>query len=315
MLTIIIPVFNEEKNIKPLFNRLEKVSPSWQDPYELIFIDDGSTDGTLGKISELIRLNKHVTAIKLSRNFGHQAALSAGLKYAKGDAVIIMDGDLQDSPEALNRFIDTWRRGYHVVYAIRINRKEHLLKRISYQVFYKILAFLSDTDIPRDSGDFCLMDKKVVDVIINEMPEHNKFIRGLRAYAGFKQTGIKVERERRIEGKSKYTFRKLIKLSFDGLFDFSAFPLRIISYFGIFVSAFSFLIGLFFIFHRIIDFKVLGYSPKDVPGIASLATGIFFLGGIILIILGIIGEYIARIYFEVKKRPFYVVDEIIRNEH
>lgn len=314
MISIVIPLYNEEENVNNLYNRLTNASELWKEDYEIIFVDDGSFDNTLFLLQKIHANDIHINVIKLSRNFGHQAAISAGIKYAKGDAVIIMDGDLQDPPEELPRFLDKWKEGYHVVYAIRKKRKENLFKRLSYKIFYRLLRLISEINIPLDSGDFCVMDKKVVSVLNNAMVEQSRFVRGLRAYAGFKQIGVEYERAERAAGEVKYTFRKLVKLAVNGLLDFSTFPLRIAIYLGFLITILSFIIGFFFIIHRIFNFKFLGYSPSDTPGIASLAVGVFFLGGIILIMLGLIGEYIGRIYFEVKKRPFYIIDEIYTYE-
>jgi dolichol-phosphate mannosyltransferase len=314
MISIVIPLFNEEENVNHLYKRLTDSSSSWKEDYEVIFVDDGSYDDTLLLLREICTKDIHIKAIKLSRNFGHQAAISAGIMHAKGNAVIILDGDLQDPPEELPRFLDKWREGYHVVFAIRKKRKENFFKILLYKIFYRLLRLISDINIPLDSGDFCVMDKKVVRVLNNEMIEHSRFVRGLRAYAGFKQIGIEYERAERAAGEPKYTFRKLMKLAIDGLLDFSTFPLRIATYLGFAIAIPSFIVGLFFVIHRIFNFKFLGYSPSDTPGLASLAVGVFFLGGVIMIILGVIGEYIGRIYFEVKKRPFYIIDEIYSNE-
>jgi len=314
MISIVIPLFNEEENVKNLHQRLTKSSSSWGDDYEIIFIDDGSYDDTLEMLMKICEKDAHIKTIKLSRNFGHQAAISAGIKHAKGDAVIIMDGDLQDPPEKLSIFLDKWREGYHVVYAVRKKRKENIFKKASYKIFYRLLRTISDINIPLDSGDFCVMDKKVVKVLNTEMIEHARFVRGLRAYAGFKQIGIDYERDKRAAGEVKYTFKKLMKLAIDGLLDFSTFPLRVASYLGFTIAVPSFIVGIFFVIHRIFNFKFLGYSPSDTPGLASLAVGVFFLGGLILIILGVIGEYIGRMYFEIKKRPFYIIDEIYNQE-
>jgi len=314
MISIVIPLFNEEENIKQLYSSLKKASDLWNDPYEIIFIDDGSFDETLDLLKQIGKLDFNVKIIKLSRNFGHQAALTAGLKYAEGDAVIVMDGDMQDPPEAFPLFLKKWREGYHVVYGIRKNRKEGWLKKISYKVFYRILKLVSNIDIPLDSGDFCLMDKRVVKILNTELVEHNRFIRGLRAYAGFKQIGVEFDRNERAAGKAKFTFKKLVKLAIDGLLDFSTFPLRIATYLGFIIAFSSFLIGTFFILNRVFEIKPFGYSPSDTPGIVSLAVGIFFLSGLMLIILGLLGEYIGRIYFEVKKRPVYIIEEIYREK-
>lgn len=314
MITLVIPLYNEGENVEQLYTRLTNASSLWKEEYEIIFVDDGSYDDTFSLLKDIQERDPHIIVIRFSRNFGHQAAITAGIKHSVGDAVIIMDGDLQDPPESLPVFLEKWREGYHVVYAIRRKRKEGLFKRIAYKTFYRVLNVISEIDIPLDSGDFCVMDKKVVKVLNTEMTEYSRFVRGLRAYAGFRQIGVEYERAERAAGTVKYTFRKLVKLAVDGLLDFSTFPLRIAIYLGFAISIPSFLVGLFFIIHRIFNFKVLGYAPTDTPGLTSLAIGVFFLGGVIMIILGIIGEYIGRIYYEVKKRPFYIIDEIYKTE-
>ena len=315
MISIVIPIYNEEENLNLLRERIFKASQSWGDSFELILVDDGSFDNSLTIMTDFTKDDEKIKVVKLSRNFGHQAAISAGMKISRGDVVVIMDGDLQDPPEELPRFLKKWKEGYQVIYAIRKNRKEFFLKKIAYKIFYRLLHVISDIDIPLDSGDFCVMDRKVVDVLNIQMIEQNRFVRGLRAYAGFRQIGVEYDRAERAAGEVKYTFKKLVKLALDGIFDFSTFPLRIATYFGFFVSLLSFLLGVFFIIHRIIDFKILGYSPADVPGVASIAVAVFFLSGVILVVLGIIGEYIGRIYFEVKKRPFYIIEDVIEQRH
>lgn len=311
MISIIVPIYNEEENLINLKKRLIEASELWNDSFEIILVDDGSYDESFNIMNKFSNEDRRIITVKLSRNFGHQAAISAGMKISNGDVVVIMDGDLQDPPEQLPRFLKKWKEGYQVVYAIRKNRKEKVIKKISYKLFYRLLSLISDIDIPLDSGDFCLMDRKVVDVLNHQITEQNRFVRGLRAYAGFKQIGVEYDREERAAGEVKYTFKKLVKLALDGLFDFSTFPLKIATYFGFLVSFLSFFLGVFFIIHRLIKFKIFGFSPADVPGVASLAVGIFFLGGVTLLVLGIIGEYLGRIYFEVKRRPFYIIDEII----
>lgn len=314
MISIVIPIFNEEENIPNLYARLTAAAPSWKEDYEIVLVDDGSSDGSLEIMTELIEKDARVRLIKLSRNFGHQPAISAGIQEAKGDAVVIMDGDLQDPPEELYRFLDKWREGYQVVYAIRTKRKEGFFKKIAYATFYRMLAAISEIDIPLDSGDFCVMDRKVVNAIVKEMPEQIRFVRGLRAYAGFKQIGVKYERAERAAGEVKYTFKKLMELALDGLFGFSNVPLRLATYFGFIIAIPSFIVGFFFVLHRMIGFKVLGHTPAEIPGTTTLTVGMYFLGGVTLIILGILGEYIGRIYIEVKRRPFFVIDEIIENK-
>ncbi|MCB9246661.1 MAG: glycosyltransferase family 2 protein [Flavobacteriales bacterium] len=310
MISIVIPIYNEEENLPQLHKRLTDSAASWQEDYEIVLVDDGSFDRSADILRSLTDSDGHVHVVRFSRNFGHQAAISAGINYAKGDAVVIMDGDLQDPPEELHRFLDKWREGYEVVFAVRTKRKEHFFKRIAYKLFYRILSVISDINIPLDSGDFCVMDRKVVDVLKHEMPEKFRFVRGLRAYAGFRQIGVKYERHSRAAGEVKYTFKKLMALALDGIFNFSTFPLRLATYLGLTLAIPSFLVGIFFIIHRIFDFKVLGYSPSDTPGLATLAVGMFFLFGIVLLILGIMGEYIGRIFYEIKGRPFYVVREV-----
>lgn len=314
MISIVIPIYNEEENLQNLYTRLTNAAPSWKEDYEIVLIDDGSRDSSLTMMRVMAEKDSHVRVIKLSRNFGHQPAISAGIQKAKGDAIIIMDGDLQDPPEELYRFLDKWREGYEVVYAVRTKRKEGFFKKLAYSSFYRIMAAISDIEIPLDSGDFCVMDRKVVNVLVHDMPEQIRFIRGMRAYAGFKQIGVTYERAERAAGEVKYTFKKLVQLALDGLFGFSSFPLRLSTYLGISIAIPSLIIGVFFLVHRLFGFKVFGHTPEETPGLASLAVGMFFLGGVMLTMLGIIGEYISRIYIEVKKRPFFVIDEIIEKK-
>ncbi len=314
MISIVIPIYNEEENLQNLYTRLTNSAPSWKEDYEIVLIDDGSRDSSLTMMRVMAEKDSHIRVIKLSRNFGHQPAISAGIQEAKGDAIIIMDGDLQDPPEELHRFLDKWREGYEVVYAVRTKRKEGFFKKLAYSSFYRIMAAISDIEIPLDSGDFCVMDRKVVNVLVHDMPEQIRFIRGMRAYAGFKQIGVTYERAERAAGEVKYTFKKLVQLALDGLFGFSSFPLRLSTYLGITIAIPSLIIGVFFLVHRLFGFKVFGHTPEETPGLASLAVGMFFLGGVMLTMLGIIGEYISRIYIEVKKRPFFVIDEVIEKK-
>lgn len=314
MISIVIPIYNEEENLHNLYTRLTNAAPSWKEDYEIVLIDDGSRDSSLTMMRVMAEKDTHVRVVKLSRNFGHQPAISAGIQEAKGDAIIIMDGDLQDPPEELYRFLDKWREGYEVVYAVRTKRKEGFFKKLAYSSFYRLMAAISDIDIPLDSGDFCVMDRKVINVLVHDMPEQIRFIRGMRAYAGFKQIGVTYERAERAAGEVKFTFKKLVQLALDGLFGFSSFPLRLSTYLGITIAIPSLIVGIFFLVHRLFGFKVFGHTPEETPGLASLAVGMFFLGGVMLTMLGIIGEYISRIYIEVKKRPFFVIDEIIEKK-
>jgi dolichol-phosphate mannosyltransferase len=308
MISVVIPIFNEEACLPLLYERLIPAAAQWNDDYEVILVDDGSSDRSLSIMTSLADTDTHVSVVKLSRNFGHQSAISAGMSYAGGDAVVVMDGDLQDPPEEIVKLVRKWREGYDVVYAVRRSRKENRIRQAVYASFYRFLSRISDVAIPLDSGDFCLMDRRVVAVLRKELPENIRFVRGLRAFAGFRQVGVPYERDRRAAGEAKYTLRTLLKLAADGIFGFSTLPLRIATYLGLFIALVSFSVGVFFILHRVIGFKVLGHSPEDTPGMASLAVGIFFLGGVILFFLGMLGEYIGRIYIEVKLRPPYIVE-------
>jgi dolichol-phosphate mannosyltransferase len=259
-------------------------------------------------IRTIVERDPRWRAIRFARNFGHQAAVSAGLAHADGDAVIVMDADLQDPPEELHRFIAKWREGYEVVYAVRHKRKEGLLKRALYLFFYRLLARLAETPIPLDSGDFCLMDRKVVD-LLRAMPERNRFVRGLRAWVGFRQIGLSYERQARAGGKPQYNLRKLIQLARDGVFSFSSSPLRLATRLGSVVSLVAFVGTVFTLAQRLFAdwFARIGMAPP--PGFATIVMAILFLGGVQLLCLGIIGEYIGRIYDEVKGRPHWIVWE------
>lgn len=312
MLSIVIPIYDETEIIADLYERLTSAAPLWREEYEVILVDDGSMDDSLEQMVALTRKDARFSVVKLSRNFGHQAAISAGLKAAKGDAVVIMDGDLQDPPEAILSLLEKWREGYEVVYAVRRNRKENIFKRAAYSLFYRLLQRISNIDIPLDSGDFCLMDKKVVKVLNHTLTENIRFVRGLRAYAGFRQIGVTCERDPRSAGKSKYTASKLIGLAISGLLGFSMFPLRIAIYAGLLISITSILIGIVYIVIRVFNIPLFGHYATEAAGFATLAVGIYLLGGIILLMLGLLGEYIGRIYIEVKGRPMYIVDEVYR---
>jgi polyisoprenyl-phosphate glycosyltransferase len=310
MISIVVPIFNEEETLPALYARLTASVPLWKDDYEVLLVDDGSSDRSFHLMKQFADNNSRFHAVKLSRNFGHQAAVAAGMRYATGDAVIIMDGDLQDPPEEIPGLLEKWREGYDVVYAIRTNRKENWFKRTAYTSFYRLLGVMSDINIPLDSGDFCLMDRKVVTVLNHELPENIRFVRGLRAYAGFRQIGLRYERAERATGTTKYTLGKLVKLALDGIFGFTYLPLRLATYLGFLIAFPSFVIGLFFVLHRIFNFSVFGHYATETPGLATLAVGIYFLSGIMLMMIGILGEYVGRIYIEVKRRPPYIVEQI-----
>lgn len=300
--SIVIPVYNEEENLLELYHRLKKVLVNLDELYEIIFVNDGSMDRTRDIIYELRNSDPNIKLISFSRNFGHQTSVSAGLDFASGHATIMMDGDLQDPPEIIPRLIEKWQEGYKVVYALRKKRKEGLFKRFAYSTFYRLLKKISYIDIPLDSGDFSLIDRKVVDLLI-KMPERNKFIRGLRAWVGFQQIGIEYERDKRYAGEPKYSLNKLLNLALDGLISFSYAPLKLATSFGFVVSGFAFFGAIFTFIQRI--------TIGTIPGFATTVISILFLGGIQLMTIGILGEYIGRIYDEVKQRPLYIVEEII----
>jgi polyisoprenyl-phosphate glycosyltransferase len=302
VLSIVIPVYGEEDNLPLLYERLTTVLTEAEPSYEVVFVDDGSRDRSAEILRDLAARDPHLSVVELSRNFGHQIAISAGLDYARGDAVIIMDADLQDPPEVLPQFIAKWREGHDVVYAIRAQRKEGWFKRSLYALFYRLLQRIANINIPLDSGDFCLMDRRVVE-ILNGMPERNRFVRGIRSWVGLDQIGLEYERQSRYAGHAKYSYRRLVYLALDGLISFSFVPLRMITIVGFVVSAISILMAIGYTIQRI----TVGLNP---PGFATTIVAIFFLAGIQLITLGVIGEYVGRIFEEVKQRPLYVVRRV-----
>ncbi len=302
VISIVLPVFDEEENLAPLYERLSAVMVGLNLTYEIIFVDDGSRDNGPGWLRAVADSDSQVVFIELARNFGHQVAISAGLDYARGQGVIIMDADLQDPPEVLPNFIKKWQEGYEVVYAVRAKRKEGRLLRLAYAAFYRLLRVVSSIEIPLDAGDFCILDRKVVDVLVN-MPERNRFLRGIRSWVGLNQVGLVYERDSRHAGRPKYTFNRLLYLALDGLVSFSYIPLRVITFLGFGVSLMSILLALFYTIKKL----TTGLNP---PGFATLVVSIFFLAGIQLVTIGVIGEYVGRIFEEVKRRPLYVVRSI-----
>jgi glycosyltransferase involved in cell wall biosynthesis len=302
-LSVVIPVYNEADNLPNLYARLTDVLATTGSTYEIVFIDDGSRDDSLALLGALAADDRRVVVVELARNFGHQVAISAGLDHARGDGVIVMDADLQDPPEVLPQFIAKWREGHDVVYAIRTQRKESWPKRAAYAAFYRLLKRVANIDIPLDAGDFCIMDRRVVDLLVG-MPERNRFVRGIRSWIGLDQVGLAYERHARHAGRPKFTLTRLFYLALDGLVSFSYLPLRLITMLGFGVSLVSILLALFYAVKKL----TVGLNP---PGFATLIVAIFFLAGMQLITIGVIGEYIGRIFEEVKRRPLYVVRNII----
>jgi len=297
--SIIIPVFNEEEMIMQMY---EKLVPFLNNEDEVLFINDGSTDTTVNEIKSLIEKDRRLKLINFSRNFGHQPAITAGLQYSEGDVVIVMDCDLQDPPELIPELLKKWKEGYDVVHCIRKKRKEPLFKRVSYKLFYWLYTRLSDFETLMDSGDFSLMSRRVVNEI-NKMQEKAKFIRGLNLFVGFRHTAIEYERPGRFKGETKYNLIKLVKLALDGIFSFTTFPLRIMSFLGFCLLLSSFIMILVLVYYKLSYKLLLGHTMTYVL--------ILFFGGINLFCFGIIGEYIGKIFYETKNRPFYIVESFV----
>jgi len=299
-ISIVLPVYNERETLGLLAERLSQVlQENTEDSFEIIFVDDGSRDGSDWIIDAFHEKDPRFKAVHFSRNFGHQAALQAGLDAASGAAVILMDADLQDPPEVLAKFIELWKEGYDVVYAVRKKRKETLLKRGAYALFYRTMKLVAEIDVPLDAGDFCLMDRRVVN-ILTSLRERNRFLRGLRSWVGFKQIGVEYEREARHAGDPKYTLRKLIGLALSGYIGFSAMPLRMAMWLGLCTAGMGFVVAAWAVFTKLAGV----YSPI---GWASTIALIMFVGGVQLLMLGVIGEYLSRVYDEVRQRPHYLV--------
>ena len=305
-ISIVVPCFNEEAVLPILVERLTAAAPAWGGDYEIICVDDGSRDRTWSLLQAQFQRDPHWRGLSFARNFGHQTAVSAGLYYATGDAVVVIDADLQDPPEQVVRLLAKWREGFEVVFATRTQRQDPLIKRILAWGFYRLLQKLTPLPMARDAGDFCLLDKKVV-AVINALPERSRYLRGLRTWCGFRQTSVEFERGERAAGVPQYTFRKSFKLAMDGLFSFSAAPLRLATYLGLWVSGFAFLGVLFTLAQKLFahQFAKIGLEPG--AGFPTIVISILFLGGVQLICLGILGEYIGRIYEEVKGRPLWII--------
>jgi polyisoprenyl-phosphate glycosyltransferase len=302
-LSLVVPVFNEEATLPELRGRLSEILPLVGGETEVILVNDGSRDATPELVSGICREDARFRGIHFSRNFGHQAAVAAGLRYSRGRAVVVMDADLQDPPQLVLSLLQKWREGYEVVYARHTRRdREGLLKRLFAFGYYRVLQRVAQHDVPSDTGDFCLMDRRVVD-LLNTMPERNRYIRGLRAWVGFRQTAVDFERPGRFAGEPKYTFRKSLSLAVNGIISLSKAPLRIATWFGLIVSLTSFVLAVAFVIEKLtVGFEIRGW--------ASTVVIILFLGGVQLLTIGIIGEYISRIYDEVKQRPLFVVREL-----
>jgi glycosyltransferase involved in cell wall biosynthesis len=300
-LSVVIPVYNEEINILPMYERLLAVLDGQVSGLEILYVDDGSSDSSWEKISELAARDPRVRGLRFARNFGHQAALTAGVDAARGTGVVIIDGDLQDPPEVIPQMVDRWREGSEVVYGQREEREgETWFKLVTAKIFYRLLRGITPVEIPVDTGDFRLMGPRAVEAF-RAMPERNRFIRGLVSWIGFRQSAVMYKRQAREAGETKFPVRKMLRFALDGITSFSFFPLRLATWTGFAVSVFAFL--------YIVVVLVLKAMGINWPGYTSLMASILFLGGVQLLMIGIMGEYLARIFDEVKRRPLYLVGE------
>lgn len=304
LISIVVPVYNEEAVIYESYSRLKNVMDGQDDAYELIFVNDGSRDATPAIISGICKTDATVRLIDFARNFGHQTAITAGMDYASGDAVVVIDADLQDPPEVIPEMIAKWREGFDVVYGQRAQRKgETLFKRFTSAAFYRVLQKLTDVDIPVDTGDFRLIDRKVCDAL-KQIKERNRYVRGIISWLGFRQTGVEFVREKRFAGETKYPLKKMLRFAFDAITSFSYKPLKLATYAGVAVSLGGFA-------YMLVVFYLKLFTASTITGWASMMAVNLFFNGVVLLMLGIIGEYIGRIYDEAKGRPLYVVREAL----
>jgi len=298
--TIIAPIYNEIDNIQTLYTRVSEVMDSTGESWEFVMVDDGSSDGSTDAILELKKKDDKIVPVIFARNFGHQIAVSAGLDYSQGQAVTIIDADLQDPPEVILDLIEKWKEGYEVVYATRSSREgESWFKLFTAAAFYRLIQRITDVNLPMDTGDFRLLDHKVVDVM-NQMREKHRFLRGMSVWVGFRQTGVEYERAERFAGETKYPLKKMFKLASDAITGFSYFPLQLATYLGFIAVGISLVLILVTIIFRLTGVLFL-------PGQALTLFAVLFLGGVQLIIFGMLGEYIGRLYDEAKGRPLYIV--------
>ncbi len=305
--SIVIPVYNEEEVIEHTYERLKTVMQSADGNYELLFINDGSKDRSVDILLQLSEQDKTIKIVDFSRNFGHQIAITAGMDYASGNAIVIIDADLQDPPELILEMIQKWKEGYDVVYAKRTARKgETFFKKQTASAFYRTLRAMTEIDIPIDTGDFRLIDRKVCDQM-NNIHEKNRFVRGLVSWVGFKQTAVEYERDERFAGETKYPLKRMLKLSLDGITSFSYKPLKLANYLGASLSVIGFVYMLIVLYQKL-------FTSTTVTGWSSIIVIQLFFSGITLMMLGVIGEYIGRIYDEAKNRPLYIVKDIYQHE-
>jgi dolichol-phosphate mannosyltransferase len=308
VISVVIPLYNEEETLPNLSKRLKAMLDSTDIPIEVILVNDGSRDDTEVMLREIGMSDERFQIVLLSRNFGHQLAVSAGLSFVNGsEAVFILDGDLQDPPELLFDFYKKLKEGYDVVYGVRKKRKEGVFKRMMYYIFYRLMKSISSIDIPLDSGDFSMISRRVANYM-NKMPEESRYLRGMRAWVGFKQTKFEYERDARMSGESKYSYKLLFKLAYNGIFNFSEFPIKLITKLGLL----SFLTTIIYISYTLIKVYVLGAKVPE--GFTGLLVVISLFGSVILLSIGIIGEYVTRLFFQSKQRPLYIVEARIADK-
>ena len=306
LLSVVVPCFNEELNLSHTHEEIINSLGDHDDfNLEILYVNDGSDDQTSQILERMRQHDERVGVANLARNFGHQVAVTAGLSRSTGDVVAVMDADLQDPPSLILDMIQYWKKGYEVVYGIRQNRKEKFLLTACFFIFYRVLNYVSSIKIPKDSGDFCIMSRKVVSLLGN-MPEHNRYIRGLRFWLGFKQIGVKYDRHARRSGKSNYSFVRLLKLALDGFFGFSSNFLFKIFISCMIISSSLFILGLFYVLWRLFGFLILGSNPGSVPGYTGLLVAIIMTSSFNIAFMGIVAEYVRRIFDEVTKRPLYI---------
>jgi dolichol-phosphate mannosyltransferase len=304
LLSIVVPIKDEIETLPELTRRLSEVLVGELADAEIVFVDDGSRDGSARWVAERHRNDGRVRLVRLSRNFGHQAAVTAGLAHARGRAVVLMDGDLQDPPETIPALVARWREGNEIVHTVKTRRRESWPRRLAFGAFYRLIGAMShDTDLPAQAGLFSLLDRRVVDEL-DRMPERNRYLAGLRSWVGFRQGAVEYERDARFSGAPRVSVARLFRLAFDGIFSFSNLPLRLATLLGLTVSLAAFLLMITVVWLRL-------FTDRAILGWASLMTSVLFLGGVILVTIGIIGEYTGRIYDEVKRRPLYIVAERI----
>jgi len=313
-LTVAIPVYNEQDVIEELIGRVTQVLDAIPGgPHQIVIVDDGSHDDTAKLLSQAVAGDPRIVAVSFSRNFGQQPAYAAALEYAEGDAVVLMDGDLQDPPEQIPALLARYNEGFDVVYAVRVNRKENILKRTCYNLFYRLIKRLSKTTLPRDSGDFSIVSRRVADLLVRDADRH-RYLRGIRSWVGFQQTGIEIERAPRAAGDTKYTLRKLFSLAADGIFSFSLIPLRLATFIGALSVFVALGLTVFATWARFTAPENLPEFMSEIPaGFTAQLVTISFFAGVQLMFLGVVGEYVGRIFEEVKGRPSFIVESVIGN--